>query len=428
MGKDKFIISGFGDNKFVFYAGENISADFPYIIPGPTAEWAGFSYWAGQCRIQLPILMKLSNVNIQDKYQCDIFIANMEYEPEMFLRLEVNGKSYDSPIKPDTKQLTYSIQPGDLKEGYNKIIMQLFNSKSLTFDAIHLNGPQQTQIEKIGDIPIISMKMADYELKQGKAKTQPLLLKTIAKKSGILKIQINQKEIFKQVEEGENIYEIPTGKIKEQSKIKVKISTEGQTVATQEFIRSTQQLRRSIDYVDQFAGSSGSRWMIGPGPWMPFGMVKLMPDNEDAHWKAGYEYNVENIMGFSHIHEWTMTGLLMIPTTGDLKIQPGTEKQPDYGYRSRINKKTETARIGYYSVDLTDYNIQAELTATTRSSLQRYTFNRAEQPRILIDFFFPAEYDWNLEDVYVKKVSDTEIEGWTIERLPVNRISWSTKI
>ena len=42
-----------------------------------------------------------------------------------------------------------------------------------------------------------------------------------------------------------------------------------------------------------------------------------MPDNEDAHWKAGYEYNVENIMGFSHIHEWTMTGLLMIPTTGD---------------------------------------------------------------------------------------------------------------
>lgn len=64
-----------------------------------------------------------------------------------------------------------------------------------------------------------------------------------------------------------------------------------------------------------------------------------MPDNEDAHWKAGYEYNVENIMGFSHIHEWTMTGLLMMPTTGDLKIQPGTEKQPDYGYRSQLIRK-----------------------------------------------------------------------------------------
>ena len=36
-GKDRFIISGFGDNKKYFYAGEHTPADFPYIIPGPTA-------------------------------------------------------------------------------------------------------------------------------------------------------------------------------------------------------------------------------------------------------------------------------------------------------------------------------------------------------------------------------------------------------
>ena len=170
-GKDRFIISGFGDNKKYFYAGEHTPADFPYIIPGPTAEWAGSSYWAGQCRIQLPILIKLSDVNPLKKYQWNIFIENVEYEDCMFLRLEVNGKNYDSPIKPDTKQLTYSIQPGILKEGYNKIVMQLFNGKSLTFDAICLNGPQETQINKIGDTPIISMKMADYELEQGKTRT-----------------------------------------------------------------------------------------------------------------------------------------------------------------------------------------------------------------------------------------------------------------
>ena len=162
-GKDRFIISGFGDNKKYFYAGEHTPADFPYIIPGPTAEWAGSSYWAGQCRIQLPILIKLSDVNPLKKYQWNIFIENVEYEDCMFLRVEVNGKNYDSPIKPDTKQLIYSIQPGILKEGYNKIVMQLFNGKSLTFDAICLNGPQETQINKIGDTPIISMKMADYE-------------------------------------------------------------------------------------------------------------------------------------------------------------------------------------------------------------------------------------------------------------------------
>lgn len=66
----------------------------------PTAEWAGSSYWAGQCRIQLPILIKLSDVNPLKKYQWNIFIENVEYEDCMFLRLEVNGKNYDSPIKP----------------------------------------------------------------------------------------------------------------------------------------------------------------------------------------------------------------------------------------------------------------------------------------------------------------------------------------
>ena len=51
----------------------------------------------------------------------EYFIENVEYEDCMFLRLEVNGKNYDSPIKPGTKQLTYSIQPGILKEGTTRL-------------------------------------------------------------------------------------------------------------------------------------------------------------------------------------------------------------------------------------------------------------------------------------------------------------------
>ena len=93
-GKDRFIISGFGDNKKYFYAGEHTPADFPYIIPGPTAEWAGSSYWAGQCRIQLPILIKLSDVNPLKKYQWNIFIENVEYEDCMFLRRKELRFSY----------------------------------------------------------------------------------------------------------------------------------------------------------------------------------------------------------------------------------------------------------------------------------------------------------------------------------------------
>lgn len=167
-----------------------------------------------------------------------------------------------------------------------------------------------------------------------------------------------------------------------------------------------------VDYVDPMIGTSTSRWMLYPGPSMPFGMVKLSPDNEEQHWKAGYEYNVHNIAGFSHLHSWVMGGLLMMPTTGPLHIQPGTEKDPDGGYRSRFRHKTEQASPGYYSVMLDDYNIKAELTSTTRCGFQRYTFPASDSSRILFDLETPTEYGYDLEWAYIRKVSDTEIEGF----------------
>src|SRR5690606_26501674 len=102
-------------------------------------------------------------------------------------------------------------------------------------------------------------------------------------------------------------------------------------------------------------------------------------------WKAGYEYQIENIMGFSHIHEWTMAGLMTMPTNGPLRTHPGPENNPDLGYRSRIDKKTEKAGIGRYSVDLLDYGIRAELTASTRASMQLYQVPEDRENRILID-------------------------------------------
>ncbi|MFY0624651.1 MAG: GH92 family glycosyl hydrolase [Reichenbachiella sp.] len=165
------------------------------------------------------------------------------------------------------------------------------------------------------------------------------------------------------------------------------------------------------DYVDPIIGSHDSRWIMFPGPTMPFGMVKLSPDNQERGWKAGYEYEIENIAGFSHIHSWTMAGLLTIPTIGPLKIIPGTEKDPDRGYRSRFRHETEVAEPGYYAVTLDDYGIRAELTTTTRSGFHRYTFPKNDSSRIQIDLLTPSEYGYEIDYTHVKRVSATEIEG-----------------
>ncbi|TRX59596.1 glycoside hydrolase family 92 protein [Fulvivirga sp. M361] len=169
--------------------------------------------------------------------------------------------------------------------------------------------------------------------------------------------------------------------------------------------------KQPVDYVNTLIGSHDSRWINFPGPTRPFGMVKLSPDNQELGWKAGYEFNVNNIAGFSHLHSWTMAGLLTMPTTGRLKTIPGTEKDPDRGYRSRFSHDNEVAEAGYYSVFLDDYNIKAELTSTKRAGFHRYTFPKSDSARILVDLLTPSEYGYEISYTNIKKVSNREIEG-----------------
>ncbi|MFZ5938993.1 MAG: GH92 family glycosyl hydrolase [Bacteroidota bacterium] len=169
--------------------------------------------------------------------------------------------------------------------------------------------------------------------------------------------------------------------------------------------------KRCIDYVDPLIGSHDSRWILFPGPALPFSMVKLSPDNQELGWKAGYEYDIDNLAGFSHIHSWTMAGLLTMPVNGPLMTEPGTEKHPEKGYRSHFRHETEKASPGYYSVMLDDYGIKAELTSTMRTGFQRYTFPASDSSRILVDLLTPSEYGYEIFYTDIRVVNDHEIEG-----------------
>lgn len=174
------------------------------------------------------------------------------------------------------------------------------------------------------------------------------------------------------------------------------------------------------DYVDTRIGSGHSRWMLAPGPWMPFSMVKLSPNNQNSGWNGGYQPTIENIACMSHIHEWTMAGLGMLPVNGPLIIKEGDENDPDSGYRSRIDKSTETAPLGYYSVRLTDYDILLEATASTHSSMMRYTYPQDKDGRIMVDFKIPAEYGYDLTRPQITQVSDNCIEGYISQVSPTS--------
>lgn len=176
--------------------------------------------------------------------------------------------------------------------------------------------------------------------------------------------------------------------------------------------------REPADYVDLFIGSSNSRWMLGPYAQVPFGMVQLGPDNQGDVWMGGYEYSIANVSGFSHLHAWTMGGLMMMPTTADLALGNPSPDAPyqgaNAGYHSRIFKEREKASPGYYSVYLYDHRVEAELTATTRCGVHRYTFPSCAEARVVIDLLFPTEWDYGFElrDACITRVGDSWVEGY----------------
>lgn len=146
-------------------------------------------------------------------------------------------------------------------------------------------------------------------------------------------------------------------------------------------------------FVDPFIGTDGHGHTF-PGATVPFGMVQLSPDTRKDSWDgcSGYHYSDSTILGFSHTHlSGTGVGdygdIRLMPMTRELHLLPGTEDSPDSGYRSSFHHSGETAKPGYYHVYLKDYGIDAELTATRRCGLHRYTFPEKEPAFVVIDLF-----------------------------------------
>jgi len=71
---------------------------------------------------------------------------------------------------------------------------------------------------------------------------------------------------------------------------------------------------------------------------------------------------------------------------GDILIQPFTGESNCQGFKSKIDKSTEQATPGYYSVVLSTYGVKAEITATNHVAMHRYSYPTGKSSRLMIDF------------------------------------------
>jgi predicted alpha-1,2-mannosidase len=163
--------------------------------------------------------------------------------------------------------------------------------------------------------------------------------------------------------------------------------------------------QKMTDYVDPLIGSGGHGHVF-VGVSTPFGAVKLGPENiyKGWDWCSGYNYGDSILIGFAHLHLsgtgiGDLADILIMPYTGPVRLDKGTEQNHHAGYSSIYSHKDEKVTPGYYSIKLED-GINVELTATERVGYHKYHFPSGKNAHIIID----------LKEGINDKSTDTQIE------------------
>ena len=162
---------------------------------------------------------------------------------------------------------------------------------------------------------------------------------------------------------------------------------------------------------------SGGHGHVFVGANVPFGMTQVGPTSisQEWDWCSGYHDSENSVIGFSHTHlSGTGCGDLfdvtLMPIMGEVTYGRGRLGDYTTGFWSEADRTQEVAEPGYYSVPLTRYNILAEMTATERGGLHRYTFPEGEDASIILDLVHGGCWD-RPEDLYAEAESDTRIVG-----------------
>ena len=201
-----------------------------------------------------------------------------------------------------------------------------------------------------------------------------------------------------------------------------------------ENINSKHSFLKKVDltkFVNPFIGTSKMGHTF-PGATAPFGMVQLSPQtnfevmfNNDGSYNgktyeycAGYQYRDSTIIGFAHTNlsgtgHSDLGDFLVMPTTGYLVLDPLETSSGEKGFYSTFSHEKESASPGYYKVELDDYSITAELTASERVGFHQYTFPKSNDAHIILDMVYNV-YNHDNKNVwtFIRIENDSLVTGY----------------
>jgi len=173
-----------------------------------------------------------------------------------------------------------------------------------------------------------------------------------------------------------------------------------------------------LDYVNPFIGTSGFGNTY-PGAQIPFGGIQISPDTDDDDYEvaSGYKYDHQTIMGFSLTH-LSGTGIpdlgdfLFRPGVGVIQFKPGKSDQSEKGYRFKYSHEQETASPNYYSINMVEEGIKAEMTSGIRSGILRFTYPQSDSAYVMIDLNHTLRFtcEWS----NVRFLNDSTLTGYKL--------------
>ena len=170
-------------------------------------------------------------------------------------------------------------------------------------------------------------------------------------------------------------------------------------------------------WVDPKIGTGGHGHVF-VGANVPFGLVQVGPTSipQAWDWTSGYHVSDSTVIGFSHTH-LSGTGIgdlfdvTVMPVVGEVTCARGTEEDPASGLWSYADRSKEVVRPGYYAVPLVRYGVTAEMTATSRVGLHRYTFPASQEAAVVFDLENGGCWD-KATETHLEQIDERTISGW----------------
>ncbi len=162
-----------------------------------------------------------------------------------------------------------------------------------------------------------------------------------------------------------------------------------------------------VSWVDPFIETAKGRYFFFVTGSLPFGMVSAAPLTRNINQGGGgYNYNSTQILGFPQIHNWMISGVNLMPVSGEVDVRGG-----DRAWRSSFSHDGEIAQPGYHRLFLEDYKIWVEQTVTERVGMYRLTYAEDGLAQLLLNLGGHLS-NCTILNAHVTKQGTQEISGY----------------